>query len=58
MFWDINFDVNSFLWTRYALFPAAMLSLISSSMDFSVFTIDSKYLNEFTFSNCSSPVFK
>ena len=36
-FWDINFDVNSFLWTWNALFPAAILSLISSSIELSVF---------------------
>jgi len=42
--------------TRYALFPAAILSLISSSIQLSVFTIVLNYLNEFTCSNCS-PVF-
>jgi len=34
-FRDINFDVNSYLRTRYALFPAAVLSLISSSIELS-----------------------
>ena len=32
-------------------------SLISSSIELSVFTIVPKYLNEFTCSNCTSPVF-
>ena len=41
----ITFDINSFfLWTWYALFPAAILSLISSPIELSVFTIVRKYL--------------
>jgi hypothetical protein len=58
MFWDINFDVNNFLWTWNALLPATILSLIYSLIVLSAFTIAPKYLNEFTCSNCSSPVSK
>ena len=32
-----------FVWTWYALFPATILSLISSSLELSVFTVDPKY---------------
>jgi hypothetical protein len=35
-FLDINFDVNCFLCSWNALFPAAILSLISSSIELSV----------------------
>jgi hypothetical protein len=57
MFRDINFDVNRFFCFYNVLFPAAILSLISSSIELSVFTIVPKYLNEFTCSNCFSAVF-
>ena len=46
-----------FLWTCNALFLAAILSLISSSIQLSVFTIVPEYFNEFTCSDFSSPVF-
>ena len=46
-----------FLWTWYALFPAVILSLISSSIELSVFTVVPKYLNEFACSNSSSCIY-
>ena len=43
-----NLLLRNFLFAKYALLPSAILSLISSSMELSLFIMDPRYLNCFT----------
>ena len=57
-FLDMSLLWNIFLFAKKALFPREILSFISSSIVLSVFTVDSRYLNDLTCSISLFSIFK
>ena len=51
---DMSLLLNIFLLAKNALFPRALFSFISSSIELSVFTVEPSYLNDLT---CSFSMF-